>query len=380
MRERILDQGERIDGRKTTDIRPIACEVRALPRAHGVALFTRGETQALVYATLGSDGDEQTIDALHERTEKHFLLHYNFPPFSVGEVRPLRGPARREVGHGNLAERALASRCCRASTTFPYTMRVVSEMLESNGSSSMATVCGGDARADGRGRADRGAGRGHRDGPDRETATAARDPLRHPRRRGPPRRHGLQGRRHQRRASPRCRWTSRSQRRLERDGARRSSRRATAGCTSSTAMERDSRSAAAGLRAAPELVGATRRAWRSIRIKPDRIRDMIGPGGSVIRGIQETTGAKIDVEDSGRVSDLRARRRRARPRASDGPGAHAGGGDRQLYLGKVKRITDFGAFVEIFPGTDGLIHISHLAEGRVENGRPTSWPRATRCS
>ena len=142
MRERILSDGVRIDGRATKDIRPIACEVRPLPRAHGVALFTRGETQALVYTTLGSSDDAQTIDALHSRTEKHFFLHYNFPPFSVGEVRPLRGPSRRDTGHGNLAERALAA-VLPERDDFPYTIRVVSEVLESNGSSSMATVCGG---------------------------------------------------------------------------------------------------------------------------------------------------------------------------------------------------------------------------------------------
>ena len=142
MRERILDEGERIDGRTPTEIRPIACEVRALPRPHGVALFTRGETQALVFTTLGGQSDEQTIDALTARTSKRFFLHYNFPPFSVGEARMLRGPGRREVGHGDLAERALAQ-VLPTSRSFPYTIRIVSETLESNGSSSMATVCGG---------------------------------------------------------------------------------------------------------------------------------------------------------------------------------------------------------------------------------------------
>jgi polyribonucleotide nucleotidyltransferase len=142
MRERILSDNVRIDGRGLKDVRQIACEIRPLPRAHGVALFTRGETQALVYTTLGSSDDAQTIDALHERSQKHFLLHYNFPPFSVGEVRPLRGPSRRDIGHGSLAERALAA-VLPDKDEFPYTVRVVSEVLESNGSSSMATICGG---------------------------------------------------------------------------------------------------------------------------------------------------------------------------------------------------------------------------------------------
>jgi polyribonucleotide nucleotidyltransferase len=141
VRERILGEGIRIDGRRNTDIRQIACQVRAVPRAHGAALFTRGETQALVYTTLGSSGDAQTIDALTGRSSKHFMLHYNFPPFSVGETRPLRGPSRRDVGHGNLAERAIQA-VLPDQEEFPYTVRVVSEVLESNGSSSMATVCG----------------------------------------------------------------------------------------------------------------------------------------------------------------------------------------------------------------------------------------------
>src|SRR5690606_30118944 len=141
MRQRILDEGIRIDGRGPADIRPIACELRLAPRVHGIALFTRGATQAPVPAALGSASDSQLIDGLTERYEKSFMLHYNFPPFSVGEARPLRGPGRREVGHGNLAERAIQA-VLPSQEEFPYTVRVVSETLESNGSSSMATVCG----------------------------------------------------------------------------------------------------------------------------------------------------------------------------------------------------------------------------------------------
>ncbi|MBS1216689.1 MAG: polynucleotide phosphorylase/polyadenylase, partial [Proteobacteria bacterium] len=141
VRDRILAEGVRIDGRSVTEIRPIACELRVVPRAHGVAVFTRGETQALVSTTLGSAADKQTIDSLTERYEKGFMLHYNFPPFSVGEARPLRGPGRREVGHGTLAEKAIAN-VLPPESEFPYTLRVVAETLESNGSSSMATVCG----------------------------------------------------------------------------------------------------------------------------------------------------------------------------------------------------------------------------------------------
>ena len=141
MRERVMATGERIDGRKSDEIRQIACEIRPYPRPHGVALFTRGETQAVVTATFGSGFDEQTIDGMGGRWKKNFMLHYNFPPFSVGEARPLRGPGRREVGHGTLAERAITP-VLPDHDDFPYTLRVVSETLESNGSSSMAAVCG----------------------------------------------------------------------------------------------------------------------------------------------------------------------------------------------------------------------------------------------
>ena len=216
MRERILSDGVRIDGRGPADIRQIACEVRPLPRAHGVALFTRGETQALVYTTLGSSDDAQTIDALHARTEKHFLLHYNFPPFSVGEVRPLRGPSRRDIGHGNLAERALAA-VLPERDDFPYTIRVVSEVLESNGSSSMATVCGGTLALMDAGVPLRAPVAGIAMGLIEEEGRHA-DPLRHPRRRGPPRRHGLQGRRHAQRHHRAADGHQDPQRRLEGDG------------------------------------------------------------------------------------------------------------------------------------------------------------------
>ena len=185
MRERVLATGERIDGRKSDQIRPIACETRPYPRPHGIALFTRGETQALVTATLGSGFDEQTIDGMAGRWKKTFMLHYNFPPFSVGEARPLRGPGRREVGHGALAERAIVP-VLPDHEEFPYTIRVVSETLESNGSSSMATICGGVLAAPRRGRSVEGAGRGHRDGPDHGRPTHGRV-VGHPRRRGSPR-------------------------------------------------------------------------------------------------------------------------------------------------------------------------------------------------
>jgi polyribonucleotide nucleotidyltransferase len=362
MRRRILDQGERIDGRKPADIRPIACEVRPLPRPHGVALFTRGETQALVYTTLGGKADQQTIDGLLERASKRFYLHYNFPPFSVGEARPLRGPGRREVGHGNLAERAIQS-VLPSLESFPYTLRIVSETLESNGSSSMATVCGatlslmdagvpieapvagiamglieqGDRVAilsDILGDEDHLGDMDFKVAGTRAGVTAVQMDIK----------------------VRSVDWKVMEQA-LEQA---RVGRLHILDC-----MERDTAHEFAGFKARAELSRYAPRV-KMIRIKPDRIRDVIGPGGKVIRAIQETTGTKIDIEDTGQVTifspDSDALDRAEAMVQELTQEAEL---DR-VYLGKVKRITDFGAFVEIFPGTDGLIHISHLAEGRVE--------------
>ena len=196
-RQAVLDKSERLDGRAFDEIRKVTCEVGLLPRTHGSALFTRGETQALVTCTLGTSEDIQIIEALEGESQQRFLLHYNFPPFSVGEVKFMRGPGRREIGHGNLARRALTP-VMPAKETFPYTLRVVSDILESNGSSSMATVCGGTLVADGRRGADRGPGGRRGDGPGlRRHAPCG--PHRHRRPGRPLRRHGLQGRRHPRR-------------------------------------------------------------------------------------------------------------------------------------------------------------------------------------
>ena len=361
MRDRILDQGERIDGRKTTDIRPIACQVRALPRAHGVALFTRGETQALVYATLGSGDDAQTIDALHERSEKHFLLHYNFPPFSVGEVRPLRGPSRRDVGHGHLAERALAA-VMPSVETFPYTVRVVSEVLESNGSSSMATICGGTLALMDAGVPLRapvaGIAMGLIESGQRRAILSDilgdEDHLGDMDFKVAGTRQGITALQMDIKIEA-VDWNV-----MERALAQAKDAR----MHILDAMERDSRDLLPGF-----TPRTTPSEWAPrmevIKIKTDRIRDVIGPGGRVIRGIQEMSGAKIEIEDSGKVSIFapngEALRRAQQMVQELTQEAELG----KLYTGKVKRITDFGAFVEIFPGTDGLVHISHLAEARV---------------
>jgi len=362
VRQRILDAGQRIDGRGSAEIRPIACEVRVVPRPHGVALFTRGETQALVFTTLGGSGDAQIIDSLIERKDKPFYLHYNFPPFSVGEARMQRGPGRREVGHGNLAERAIKG-VLPALDDFPYTIRIVSETLESNGSSSMAAVCGaslslmdagvpinapvagiamglieeGDRVAilsDILGDEDHLGDMDFKVAGTRDGITALQMDIK------------IQS----------VDWKVMEQA-LEQARAGRL-----------LILDRMAEETAAELQGFQPRAELSRYAPRvkMIVINPDRIRDVIGPGGKVIRAIQETTKTKIDIDDSGRVTIF----------SPDNEALERAEGMVQeltqeaeldrIYLGKVRRITDFGAFVEIFPGTDGLIHISHLAEGRVE--------------
>ena len=229
------------EARASTAATPRPCgrssaEVGILPRAHGSALFTRGETQALVVATLGTGQDEQIIDALEGEYRENFMLHYNFPPYSTGEAGRMGSPGRREIGHGKLAWRAVRP-LLPTKESFPYTIRVVSEITELNGSSSMASVCGASLSLMDAGRAAAAPGRRHRDGADQGARGLCRA-VRHPRRRGSSRRHGLQGRRHRATASPRCRWTSRSPRSPRRSCGSRSTRRATAASTSSARWPR----------------------------------------------------------------------------------------------------------------------------------------------
>jgi polyribonucleotide nucleotidyltransferase len=362
MRKRIIEKGERIDGRGPTDIRPIACEVRPVARPHGVALFTRGETQAMVFTTLGGQSDEQTIDSLMARTSKHFYLHYNFPPFSVGEARMLRGPGRREVGHGTLAERALSA-VLPDQETFPYTIRVVSETLESNGSSSMATVCGGTLSMMDAGVPLKAPVAGIAMGLIEEGDQVAilsdilgdEDHLGDMDFKVTGTREGITAL--QMDIKIRAVDWEVMERALEQA---RQGRLHILDC-----MEKETSGDFDGFQPRAELSRYAPRV-EVIQIKPDRIRDVIGPGGKVIRAIQETTNTKIDIDDSGLVTvfspDTDALNRAVGMVQDLTQEAEL---DR-VYLGKVKRITDFGAFVEIFPGTDGLIHISHLAEGRVE--------------
>lgn len=363
MRERLLAEGARIDGRGPSDIRPIACEVRAVPRAHGAALFTRGETQALVYATLGSASDAQIIDSLTERVQKRFMLHYNFPPFSVGEARFLRGASRREIGHGHLAERAIAG-VLPEEDDFPYTVRVVSEILESNGSSSMASVCGATLSL-----LDAGV---------QIKAPVAGIAM------------GL--------VQEGDRYVVLSDILGDEDHLGDMDFKVAGTAAGITALQMDIKIKSVDWKVMEEALSQAREGrlhilecmenetsqdlggrmgpredlseWAPrlevLRVKPDRIRDVIGPGGRVIRGIQDITGAKVDIDDSGEVtifSPDRAALEKAQAMIEE---LTQEAEIDKLYWGKVKRVTDFGAFVEIFPGTDGLIHISHLADGRVD--------------
>ena len=269
------------------------CEVGVLPRTHGSALFTRGETQALVTATLGTKDDEQRIELLEPaETSKRFMLHYNFPPFSVGEVGFMRGPGRREIGHGALAERALAA-VIPDEKAFPYTMRVVSDILESNGSSSMATVCGATLALMDAGVPITAPVARHRDGPG-EGRRRLRHPHRHRGRRRSLRRHGLQSRRHRRRHHrPADGYQGPERHHRDHEGS------AGAGAQGAAVHPRQDDDAIAEPRT--EMSQYAPRIY-TMKIPTDKIRDVIGPGGKVIRGIIEQTGVKIDVEDDGTVN------------------------------------------------------------------------------
>ena len=351
----IVEQRRRIDGRGLTDVRPITSEVGVLPRTHGSALFTRGETQALVVATLGTSSDEQKIDALGGEVYKKFMLHYNFPPYSVGEVKFLRGPGRREIGHGALAERAVVA-VMPDETTFPYTVRIVSEILESNGSSSMATVCGSSLAL-----MDAG-------GPIKAPVAGIAMGLIH---------EGTEIRvlsdilgdeDHLGDMDFKVAGTA--------DGITAVQMDIKTGGVTREIMRDALYQAREGrlhiLGRMQEALGQPRTDMSSyaprittLKIKVDRIRDVIGPGGKVIRGIIEETGVKIDVEDDGTVliaSNDGAAMKRA-VEIIQGIAAEAEVG--KIYTGTVRKIVDFGAFVEILPGTDGLLHISQIGPGRV---------------
>jgi len=359
MRRQILERGERVDGRSLDEIRPITCEVGVLPRPHGSALFTRGQTQALAVTTLGTVSDEQRIDSIDvlEETSKSFMLHYNFPPFSVGEVRRFRGPGRREIGHGMLAERALQP-LLPPYDEFPYTIRVVSDILESNGSSSMASVCGGSLSMMEAGVPLRAAVAGIAMGLIQEGDQTAvlTDIL------------GIE------------------------DALGDMDFKVAGTDQGITAIQMDNKSGGLSVDVLNDALERARKARLHIlevmaqtlprpraelsryapriitmEIDPDKIGKVIGPKGKTIRAIQEETGAEINIEDSGVVT-------------ISSPGGEGGERARQMvealveepevgrvYEGVVKNTTSFGAFVEILPGVEGLCHISELEEERTEN-------------
>ncbi len=359
-REDVLRHHRRPDGRAFDQIRAISCEVGLLPRVHGSALFTRGETQALATLTLGTKEDMQRLDLLFEdEAFKRFMLHYNFPPFSVGEVKFLRGPGRREIGHGALAERALMN-LLPPEDDFPYAMRLVSDILESNGSSSMATVCGGSLALMDAGVPMRSACAGIAMGLviEGEKAAVLTDIA------------GAED--HYGDMDFKVAGTRAGVTALQMD--------IKVGGVSVALMRQALEQARKARLEILDIMDRTLTEHRGtmspyaprlfqLTIPTDKIRDLIGPGGKKIRSIIEATGVKIDVMDDGKVHVF----------ASDGGSAEsalrmirevtATAEVGKTYLGKVVRLADFGAFVEIFPGTDGLLHISEIAEQRIRDVR-----------
>ena len=356
VRQMILNEGKRTDGRDIYQVRPITCEVGILPRTHGSALFTRGQTQSLSVATLGTKIDEQRVDDLEGESTKSYMLHYNFPPFSVGEIKFIRGPGRREIGHGALAERAIQP-VIPGEEVFPYTVRIVSDILESNGSSSMATVCGGSLSLMDAGVPIKAPVAGIAMGLIKEENQHAilTDIL------------GLE------------------------DHLGDMDFKVTGTRQGITAFQMDVKISGVDLSLLGEALTRAKEARLSIldimqktiaqprpelsayapriiilKVKPEKIGDIIGPGGKMIRSIIEQTGAKIDIEDDGSIFIASVDQK-------GGEAAH------ELilrlieepeigkeYLGKVKRITTFGAFVEILPGQDGLLHISEIDTRRID--------------
>ncbi len=357
VRNMIFDEKLRVDGRALTEIRPIDCEVSLLPRTHGSSLFTRGQTQSLAMVTLGTKKDEQIIEGLHhEETRQKFMLHYNFPPYATGEVKPLRGVGRREIGHGALAEKAL-SYIIPSETEFPYTIRIISEIVESNGSSSMASICAGalalmdagvpikkpvagiamglitrgnewEILTDIAGIEDHCGDMDFKVGGSRDGMTAVQLDVKN---------NGL-----------------------------------TLAMIEKTLM--NAKAARLHILSKMEAAISAPRADISpyaprittVQINPEKVREVIGPGGKVIKAIVEATGADIDIEDSGRISVISVnfeKAQKALKMINDIVKEIEVG---EVYTGKVVRIMNFGAFVELLPGRDGLVHISELERRRVD--------------
>ena len=360
LRQEILQNGRRLDGRRFDQIRAISGEVGVLPRTHGSALFTRGETQALVTVTLGTSEDMQVIDTVQEPDhKKRFMLHYNFPPFSVGEVKFLRGPGRREIGHGALAERALRE-MLPDEESFPYTVRIVSDILESNGSSSMASICGGTLAL-----MDAGV-------PMKSPVAGVAMGL----------------------VKEGERWQVLSDIAGEEDHYGDMDFKVAGTREGITALQMDIKIGGitpeimaraleqarqgrlhildrmAEALAAPRAdISAYAPRILTIRVPVEKIRDIIGPGGKMIRSIVERTGCKIDVEDDGRVAIASVDEAAARKAIAIIEELTATAELNKTYLGKVVRVVDFGAFVEILPGTDGLLHVSEMSNHHIKDVR-----------
>jgi polyribonucleotide nucleotidyltransferase len=359
-RDDVLNKRRRPDGRRFSEIRPITCEVGWLPRTHGSALFTRGETQALVTTTLGTKDDEQFMDDLEKgEVKRRFLLHYNFPHYSVGEVGRFGSSSRREIGHGALARRAIEN-ILPDESEFPYTIRIVADITESNGSSSMATVCGGIL-----------------------SLMDAGVPLKAPVA-GVAMGLVMEGNKYAILTDIAGAEDHYGDMDFKVTGTR----------EGITALQMDIKIGGINAMIMAEALDQAKKgrlhildvmektiaeprediapyAPRIIQIKinPDKIRDVIGPGGKMIRSIVEETGAKIDVEDDGTISIASADGAAAQAAIDKIRGLTAEAEIGQTYLGTVSRIVDFGAFVEIFPGTDGLLHISEIADRRVKDVR-----------
>ncbi len=358
MRKQVLEKGERVDGRDTDTVRPISIDTSVLPRTHGSALFTRGETQALVAATLGTADDEQRLDSIDVagETTKSFMLHYNFPPYSTGEVKMIRGTSRREIGHGALAERALQPLLPNYDT-FPYTLRVVSEILESNGSSSMATVCGGSLALMDAGVPMKAPCAGVAMGLIKEGKKVAiltdilgsEDHL---------------GDMDFKVAGTEAGITS-IQMDIKIDGLDLA--------IMAEALDKAKKGRLHILGEMKKALAAPREELspyapriETVQIKPDKIGDVIGPKGKTVRGIQDATGARISIEDTGIIT-ISAVGGEALAKAKEMIKAITAEPEiGRVYEGPVKSTTPFGAFVEIMPGVEGLLHISELQHGRTE--------------
>ena len=355
VRGMIINENIRVDGRSPEDIRKISSEVGILPRTHGSALFIRGETQCLAVVTLGTSEDEQRIDSLDGESSKTFMLHYNFPPFSVGEVKPLRSPGRREIGHGMLAERAVKA-VIPTKAEFPYTIRIVSDILESNGSSSMATVCGSSLALMDAGVPVKSHVAGIAMGLIKEDDRVViltdilglEDHLGDMDFKVTGTEKGITSFQMDTKIS----GISREITEKALDQARQGRLYILAKMSETISVPRDNLAPYA-----PRIY--------TMQIKQDKIRDVIGTGGKVIRGIVEQTGVKIDISDSGLINIASPDGESAKKAMEIINNITAEAELGKIYLGKAKRIVDFGAFVEILPGTEGLLHISQVSEKRI---------------